>query len=224
VDTRPPWAVGGRVRGRRGQHREPARLAAEHRPPQSRPVLGGQHVGRVAGHARPGALGQLAGQLARGPPGVAGEDPQPGDLAVQQVGVAVEVDQVHRPGDLPQPAVGGQRAVAAAGGQAQRRVGLAGAADVEDAGFDRELGPPGQHVAYPHLAGPAEHHADGAGVGVVEHVDHGAGEGRVGQRGHRDQQRPGADVVQAPDRQGGDGATPTSTCSLAGCGTTLGVG
>ena len=39
-----------------------------------------EHVVRPAGHAGPGALGDLPGQLAGGPAGVPGEDPQAGEL------------------------------------------------------------------------------------------------------------------------------------------------
>ena len=151
-------------------------------PPQLRAGRRAQHVVRPAGHARPGALGDLAGQLARRPARVAGEDPQAGDLLGQVGGVGVEVDEVDVAGHPPERAR--PRRPPAPGAMARHSAvsDSHGPPDVEHPRLDGEVAPAGQHVADLDLAGPAEDDPQRAGVGVVEDVDDGAGEGRVGQR------------------------------------------
>ena len=72
-----------------------------------------------AGHAGPGALGDLAGQLTGRPARVAGEDPQPGEPSGELGRVGVEVDEVDVAGD---PA---QAALVARGRRRGRRPGTA---------------------------------------------------------------------------------------------------
>ena len=80
--------------------------------------------------------------------------------------------------------------------QAQRGVPLDRAADEHRLGLGGELGPLRQHVVDGGLAGPVQHHAEGAAVVVLDDVDHAAAERRLQQIGVGEQQRSRADPVR----------------------------
>ena len=109
---RPSSVVPGVQRHRRQQRQRDA-LAAQHPRPQVR-ALAGEHVVGQGGHDEPVPARDLARELARVPPGVAGEDPHAAHPRGERVRVAVEVHQrdraAHRDQPLDPVRAGGRRA------------------------------------------------------------------------------------------------------------------
>jgi hypothetical protein len=172
--------------GHRGQD---VALAAQHHGPQVvRPV--DERVARESVQQEPRAGGDLLLQLARGPSRIPREHPDAGHAVADAVGVGRQVDRAEGAGDLME-AGDPLLHVGAGAGQADRRLGLHGAALEEDRRLARELTPVAQHVGHGDLGRPVQDHAEGA-AGLVGHEQHhGAVEVRILEGRSRHQQPAG---------------------------------